>query len=116
MRMMPVAAILLCASLIAGCGRNAGQKTIGVSLLTKEHVFYRDMEKALRDTAAKHNFNLIVNSGDWDLAKHQAQIENYIVQKVDAIIVCPCDSRGIGPAIQKANCRRHPRVHGGHPR
>ena len=72
MKKTPVAAILLCACLIAGCGRNAGQKTIGVSLLTKEHVFYRDMEKALRDTAAKHNFNLIVNSGDWDLAKHQA--------------------------------------------
>ncbi len=103
MKTRSAAAVLLCAALIAGCGRNTGQRTIGVSLLTKEHVFYRDMEKALRDTAAKHNFNLIVNSGDWDLAKHQAQIENYIVQKVDAIIVCPCDSRGIGPAIQKAN-------------
>jgi ribose transport system substrate-binding protein len=99
-----LAAGFVCTALIlAGCGRNAGQKTIGVSLLTKEHVFYRDLEKALRETAAKNNFRLIVNSGDWDLAKHQAQIENYIVQKVDAIIVCPCDSRGIGPAIQKAN-------------
>jgi ribose transport system substrate-binding protein len=96
-------ALLCVALLVAGCGRSAGQKTIGVSLLTKEHVFYRDLEKALRETAAKNNFRLIVNSGDWDLAKHQAQIENYIVQKVDAIIVCPCDSRGIGPAIQKAN-------------
>jgi ribose transport system substrate-binding protein len=102
MRKTVVAALL--ASLVAiGCSRPAGQKTIGVSLLTKEHVFYRDLEKALRETAAKHEFDLIVNSGDWDLAKHQAQIENYIVQKVDAIIVCPCDSKGIGPAIQKAN-------------
>ncbi len=72
-------------------------------MLTKEHVFYRDLERGLRETAAKHNFDLIINSGDWDLAKHQAQIENYIVQKVDAIIVCPVDSKGIGPAIQKAN-------------
>jgi ribose transport system substrate-binding protein len=93
-------AVLLLAS---ACARQSGQKTIGVSLLTKEHVFYRDLEKALRETADRHNFRLIVNSGDWDLAKHQAQIENYIVQKVDAIIVCPCDSKGIGPAIQKAN-------------
>jgi ribose transport system substrate-binding protein len=98
-----VAAGILCAVLAAGCGRGTGQKTVGVSLLTKEHVFYRDLEKALRETAARNNLRLIVNSGDWDLAKHQAQIENYIVQKVDAIIVCPCDSRGIGPAIQKAN-------------
>ena len=86
-----------------GCAQRKDRKTIGVSLLTKEHVFYRDLERGLRETAAKHNFDLIINSGDWDLAKHQAQIENYIVQKVDAIIVCPVDSKGIGPAIQKAN-------------
>ncbi len=88
---------------LTACAKKPAQKTIGVSLLTKEHVFYRDLEKGLREEAAKHAFNLIINSGDWDLAKHQAQMENYIVQKVDAIIVCPCDSRGIGPAIQKAN-------------
>jgi ribose transport system substrate-binding protein len=57
----------------------------------------------MRETAAAHRFQLIINSGDWDLARHQAQIENYIVQKVDAIIVCPVDSKGIAPAIQKAN-------------
>src|SRR5262249_30262596 len=86
-----------------GCSRSSGRKVIGVSLLTKEHVFYRDLEKGLREEAAKHNFELVINSGDWDLAKHQAQLENYIVQKVDAIVVCPVDSKGIGPAIQKAN-------------
>jgi ribose transport system substrate-binding protein len=93
---------------LAGCAKKSTQRVIGVSLLTKEHVFYRDLEKGLRDAAARNNFTLIVNSGDWDLAKHQAQIENYIVQKVDAIIVCPCDSKGIGPAIQKANDARIP--------
>ncbi len=89
--------------LLAACARKPARKVVGVSLLTKEHVFYRDLERGLRETAARYDLDLIVNSGDWDLAKHQAQIENYIVQKVDAIIVCPCDSRGIGPAIQKAN-------------
>jgi ribose transport system substrate-binding protein len=93
---------------LAGCAKKSTQKVIGVSLLTKEHVFYRDLEKGLREAAARNNFSLIINSGDWDLAKHQAQIENYIVQKVDAIIVCPCDSKGIGPAIQKANEARIP--------
>lgn len=89
--------------LLAACVSKPARKVVGVSLLTKEHVFYRDLEKGLRETAARYDFDLLINSGDWDLAKHQAQIENYIVQKVDAIIVCPCDSRGIGPAIQKAN-------------
>ena len=93
---------------LAGCAKKTAQKVIGVSLLTKEHVFYRDLEKGLREAAAKYNYDLIINSGDWDLAKHQAQIENYIVQKVDAIIVCPCDTKGIGPAIQKANAANIP--------
>jgi ribose transport system substrate-binding protein len=96
-------ALVFVALVAAGCGRSNGRKVIGISLLTKEHVFYRDLEKGLREAAAKHHFELVVNSGDWDLAKHQAQLENYIVQKVDAIVVCPVDSKGIGPAIQKAN-------------
>jgi len=86
-----------------GCGRRAQGKLIGISLLTRGHVFYREMEAALRETAANNGFRLIVDAGEWDLAKHQAQIENYIVQRADAIIVCPADSRGIGPAIEKAN-------------
>src|SRR5512144_3046114 len=95
---------LICVAIFAGsCARQPARKVIGVSLLTKEHVFYRDLEKGLRKAAGEHGFDLIINSADWDLAKNQAQIENYIVQKVDAIIVCPCDSKGIGPAIQKAN-------------
>jgi ribose transport system substrate-binding protein len=89
--------------ILTACTQKPGKKVVGVSLLTKEHVFYRDLEKALRATADQQGLDLIINSGDWDLAKHQAQIENYIVQKVDAIIVCPCDSKGIGPALQKAN-------------
>jgi ribose transport system substrate-binding protein len=98
-----VLSLVIAAALFPGCGRRENQKTIGISLLTKEHVFYRDLEKAMRDAAAAHRFHLIINSGDWDLARHQAQIENFIVQKVDAIIVCPVDSKGIAPAIQKAN-------------
>jgi ribose transport system substrate-binding protein len=74
-----------------------------VTLLTKEHVFYRDLEQGLRDTARQKGFNLVVTSGDWDLAKQQGQIENFIVQRVAAIIVCPVNSKGIGPAIDKAN-------------
>jgi ribose transport system substrate-binding protein len=94
---------LLLMLLAPGCARHGDEKVIGVSLLTRGHVFYRDLEQALRETAAKHGYRLIVDAGEWDLARHQAHIENYIVQRVDAILVCPSDSRGIGPAIEKAN-------------
>jgi ribose transport system substrate-binding protein len=87
----------------AGAGAGAGGKRIGVTLLTREHVFYKDLEAGLREAAERAGYQLIVTSGDMDLAKQQSQIENFIVQRVDAIILCPADSKGIGPAIDQAN-------------
>lgn len=78
-------------------------KTIGVSLLTRAHVFYKDLEDGLKAEAAKHGYELIITAGEFDLGKQSAQIEDFITRRVDAIIVCPVDSRGIGPAIKKAN-------------
>jgi ribose transport system substrate-binding protein len=95
----------------AGCnrgGKGAGAKRIGVTLLTREHEFYRQLEAGLKDAADKQGYQLIITSGDFDLAKQQSQIENFVVQGVDAIIVCPADSKGIGPAIDRANEARIP--------
>ncbi len=86
-----------------GAGDPATTRTIGVTLLTREHEFYRQLVQGLEDEAAKKGYRLVVTSGDFDLAKQQSQIDNFLVQKVDAIIVCPVDSKGIGPAIDKAN-------------
>lgn len=83
-------------------------KRIGVTLLTREHEFYRELERGLRDEADRKGYELVVTSGDFDLAKQQSQIENFVVQGVDAIIVCPVDTKGIGPAIEKANAARIP--------
>src|SRR3954469_3961874 len=100
--------VVLGALLISsGCQRGgkggAGAKRIGVTLLTREHEFYRQLEAGLKEAADKQGYQLTVTSGDFDLAKQQSQIENFIVQGVDAIIVCPADSKGIGPAIERAN-------------
>ena len=46
---------------------------------------------------------MIINSGDFDIARQKNQISDFIVKQVDAIIVCPTDSRAIGTAIQEAN-------------
>jgi ribose transport system substrate-binding protein len=91
-------------------GGDAGAKhiTVGVTLLTREDEFYRQLEAGLREAADSAGYSLTITSGDRDLAKQQSQVENFIVQKVDAIIVCPVDSRGIGPAIEKANAAHIP--------
>lgn len=104
---------LVCAFALsfAGCNKGAnsgGGKRIGVTLLTREHQFYRDLEAGLQDAAKQRGYQLIITSGDFDLSKQQSQIENFIVQQVDAIIVCPADSKGIAPAIARANDARIP--------
>ncbi|MBN1213510.1 MAG: substrate-binding domain-containing protein [candidate division Zixibacteria bacterium] len=77
--------------------------TIGVSLLTRTHPFYQDLEEGLREAADSAGFRLIITAGEFDVARQKDQIQDFIVQKVNAIIVCPCDSRSIGTAVTSAN-------------
>ena len=88
--------------------RAATKKRIGVSLLTREDDFYRELEAGLKEAAQRNNYELIIQSGDKDLSRQQSQIDNFLVQKVDAIIVCPTDTKGIAPAIERANAANVP--------
>jgi ribose transport system substrate-binding protein len=98
--------LLMLVLAVGGCGKKSetnAVKTIGVSLLTRAHVFYKDLEEGLKAEAAKNGYELIVTAGEFDLGKQSSQVEDFITRKVDAIVLCPVDSRGIGPAIMKAN-------------
>lgn len=99
--------VLSVSLLLTSCNKNQNKKkykkTIGVSLLTRGHIFYRDLEDGLKEEAKKNNYELIITSGEWDLSKQISQIEDFISSKVDAIIVCPVDSKGIGSGIEEAN-------------
>jgi ribose transport system substrate-binding protein len=108
-------AILACAVLLAAavssCSKKpstAVKKTIGVSLLTRGHVFYRDLEEGLKAEAEKHGYELIITSGEFDLGKQIAQMEDFVTRKVDAIILCPVDSRGVGPGVLTAKAANIP--------
>ncbi|HOP06707.1 MAG TPA: substrate-binding domain-containing protein [candidate division Zixibacteria bacterium] len=76
---------------------------IGVSLLTRTHPFYQDLEEGLKAAADSAGFELLVTAGEFDVAKQKDQVQDFIVQKVNAIVVSPCDSKSIGTAIQAAN-------------
>jgi ribose transport system substrate-binding protein len=92
--------------LIASCNKGeqkSSSKTIGVTLLTRAHLFYRDLEAGLRQEADSNKYELIVTAAEFDLSKQTSQIEDFVARKVDAIVVCPVDSKGIGSAIRKAN-------------
>jgi ribose transport system substrate-binding protein len=79
------------------------QGTIGVSLLTLDNPFFKVIGDNITAEGKKHGYEAIVVSGDKDVAKQGNQIKDFIVKKVSAIVLSPCDSKSIIPVIQEAN-------------
>ncbi|HEY7423409.1 MAG TPA: substrate-binding domain-containing protein [Gemmataceae bacterium] len=76
---------------------------IGLSVLTLTNPFFSDIAENMKAEASKHGYDVIVVSGEFDAARQQNQVKDFIVRKAAAIVLCPCDSRAIGAAIQEAN-------------
>ncbi len=77
--------------------------TIGVSLLTLDNPFFKVIGDSIAATGKMRGYESIVVSGDKDVAKQSNQIKDFIVKKVSAIVLSPCDSKSILPVIQEAN-------------
>lgn len=80
----------------------AGGPVVGVSLLTQQHDFYKDLEGAMREAAERAGLRLVVTSAEFDPARQTAQVEDFVTQRVAAVVVSPCDSAGIAPALRRA--------------
>ena len=76
---------------------------IGVSVLTLTNPFFKVIGDTIKEQAEKVGYSVEVVSGDSDVAKQQNQVKDFLVKKVVAIVLCPCDSRSIGAVIQEAN-------------
>ena len=72
-------------------------------MLTMQHQFYQELRSGLESAAGKHDHRLLIVSAEFDSARQANQIDEFVVQKVDAIVVCPCDSRSVGASIAAAN-------------
>ena len=81
----------------------APTKRIGVTLLTVQHQFYQDLRAGLREEADRHGYELFISTAEFDPSRQANQIDEFIVQRVDALVVCPCDSRSVGAGIAQAN-------------
>ncbi len=76
---------------------------IGVSIQNREAQFYQDMESGMQSEAAKYGYTVTVVDASRDNSKQQSQVEDFISQKVAAIVLTPYDSKAIGSAIVEAN-------------
>jgi ribose transport system substrate-binding protein len=106
MRPFLVSALAIAA---AGCSTTGpGGKVIGVSIQNREAQFYQDMEAGMKAQAAKYGYTVTVTDAGRDNARQQSQVEDFISQKVDAIVLTPYDSQAIGSAIVEANKAKIP--------
>jgi ribose transport system substrate-binding protein len=97
-----VARISPAAKPVAETPKSPGKGTIGVSVLTLTNPYFKVIADTITEEAGKKGYDVIVTSGEFDVAQQQNQVKDFIVKKVAAIVLCPCDSRAIGPAIQEA--------------
>jgi ribose transport system substrate-binding protein len=89
-------------SLGVACGGGSGSASrtrrplLGVTLLTQTHDFYKELEQGLRAEAAARGLDVVVTSCEMDPAKQASQIDDFVAQRVAAILAAPCDSAAIG--------------------
>ena len=81
----------------------ADKPAIGVSMLTLDNPFFKVIGDTIAAEGRSHGYETILVSGDKDVAKQGNQIKDFIVRKVAAIVLSPCDSKSIVPVIQEAN-------------
>jgi ribose transport system substrate-binding protein len=114
MRLTSVSLLFVAAALaLFGCKKSpeaagdspkaASKGTIAVSLLTLDNPFFKVIGDNVTAEAKKHGYDTIVLSGDKDVARQANQVKDFIVRKVSAIVLSPCESKAIGPVIREAN-------------
>lgn len=97
----PVVLFLL--SLLAACRPESSRPQVGVTLLTEAHVFYQDLRRGIELAADSLGIDVRIVAGEWDLARQTAQVQTFITQRMQAIVVAPVNSSGIVSAVREAN-------------
>jgi inositol transport system substrate-binding protein len=106
--------ILAASIALTGCSRSdspassaagqdaAGQLVIGVSLLNLSSEFIVMLNQAMEAKAKEVGVQLIVNDAQRSAERQVQQVENFIAQRVNAIILNPCEVEASSPAVTKA--------------
>ncbi|GAB3263328.1 sugar ABC transporter substrate-binding protein [Larkinella harenae] len=98
----------LIASLLTSCnqsssGENGEKKlTVGVSMLSMQNEFIVNVNDEIEKKAKASDVELITVDAERSALKQIEQVESFIAQGVDAIIMNPCEVEASSPAVTKA--------------
>jgi ribose transport system substrate-binding protein len=82
--------------------RPSGYK-IGCTIPTFNHPFFVAMKEGLEEQAKEAGSAINVVDGNNDANTQVSAIDDFIVQKVDAIILCPTETKSLIAAVEKAH-------------
>jgi inositol transport system substrate-binding protein len=88
-----------------GCSRQPAennQVVIGVSLLNLSSEFIVMLDRAMEAKAKEAGVRLIVNDAQRSAERQVEQVESFVAQRVDAVILNPCEVDASSPAVDRA--------------
>jgi inositol transport system substrate-binding protein len=96
------------ALLPAGCSRTAtppggsGKPVIGVALMSVSYEYIGLLNKVMEARARELGVTIVVNDAQRSADRQVQQVENFVAQKVDAIILNPCEVEASSPGVDRA--------------
>lgn len=106
-RLAAAAALVLLAS---GCGPSEDggasanrSPVIGISVQRLTNPFFKVIADTVTAEAAKHGYTVLARDAADKIENQKDQVKEFIVKRVDAIILCPNNTKAIGPVIVEAN-------------
>lgn len=83
-------------------GKAIKEYVIGVSPLTTQHEYYIAYLQGIQEAADARGVKVVITDPSWDIAKQASQVEDFVAQKLDAIICSPVNPDGIKPTLISA--------------
>lgn len=112
-------ALVMALSLLAGCAKQEPAKdepaanntadapadkqiTVGVDLYYRRDEYYVDLESTFKTYGAEKGYNMVICDADGDVATQINQIEDFITQGVDVILLAAADPDAMIAPVQEA--------------
>lgn len=98
-----LAVAVLFGTMVTGNAAEKKNYTIGVSLLSLEHVFFNLIQEGVEGKAKELGVTVLCMDAAGDSGKQLGQIQDFITQEVDAIIFAPVNSGGSKSMVSLAD-------------
>lgn len=99
-----IVAVAVGLAIMAGSAAAAGKFVVGYTNLADTDVFTMSRKTAFENAVkADSDLKVIFTDANGDVSRQLDQIDNFIAQKVNAIVVVPVDYQGIVPGVERAN-------------